>query len=179
MIPLRPSECMWQRHFLPLAEGWHWVVATSERCWQRSRVEYQDRPVHNLISSESDSAPQLVGSALTSMAHLGQTKETGGGCTPEAPTSPPRGRPPKGCPMKDGAGNSPSSPDRGGTNSDGYSMVSEAHSTHRHRRRWWGEKLLAPAHLDMLIFKLTDPNADVTYTLWRFDVQNWLDQYQE
>ena len=24
-----------------------------------------------------------------------------------------------------------------------------------------------------------DPNADVTYTLWRFDVQGWLDQYQE
>ena len=31
----------------------------------------------------------------------------------------------------------------------------------------------------MLIFKSTDPNADVTYTLWRFDVQGWLDQYQE
>ena len=34
-------------------------------------------------------------------------------------------------------------------------------------------------HLDMPIFKSTDPNADVTYTLWRFDVQGWLDQYQE
>ena len=31
----------------------------------------------------------------------------------------------------------------------------------------------------MPIFKLTDQNADVTYTLWRFDVQGWLDQYQE
>ena len=31
----------------------------------------------------------------------------------------------------------------------------------------------------MPIFKSTDPNADVTYTLWRFDVQGWLDQYQE
>ena len=31
----------------------------------------------------------------------------------------------------------------------------------------------------MLIFKSTDPNVDVTYTLWRFDVQGWLDQYQE
>ena len=38
---------------LPLVEGWHWAVATSERCQQRSRVEYQDRPMHNLISSES------------------------------------------------------------------------------------------------------------------------------
>ena len=31
----------------------------------------------------------------------------------------------------------------------------------------------------MLILKLTDPNVDVTYSLWRFDVQDWLDQYQE
>ena len=31
----------------------------------------------------------------------------------------------------------------------------------------------------MPIFKSTDPNVDVTYTLWRFDVQGWLDQYQE
>ena len=31
----------------------------------------------------------------------------------------------------------------------------------------------------MLIFKSTDPNVDVTYTLWRFDVQGWLGQYQE
>ena len=36
---------------------------------------------------------------------------------------------------------------------------------------------MVPTHLDMLIFKLTDQNADVTYTLWRFDVQGWLDQY--
>ena len=34
-------------------------------------------------------------------------------------------------------------------------------------------------HLDMPIFKSTDPNTDVTYTLWRFNVQGWLDQYQE
>ena len=82
---------------LPLVEGWHRAVATSERCQQRSRVEYQDHPMHNLISSESDSAPHLVGSASTSMAHLGQTEETGGGHTPRAPNSQPRGRPPKGC----------------------------------------------------------------------------------
>ena len=31
----------------------------------------------------------------------------------------------------------------------------------------------------MPIFKSTDPNADVMYTLRRFDVQGWLDQYQE
>ena len=31
----------------------------------------------------------------------------------------------------------------------------------------------------MLIFKSTNPDVDVTYTLQRFDVLGWLDQYQE
>ena len=39
------------------------------------------------------------------------------------------------------------------------------------------EKWLVPARLDMLIFKLTDPGAEVTYTLWRFDVDAFLKQY--
>ena len=91
-----------------------------------------------------------------------------------------QGRPPKQCPAKGGTGNLlPSSPDRDGMDSDGYSMVSKAPSSHCHKRKWCGEKQLAPAHLDMPIFKLTDPNTDATYTLWRFDVQGWLDQYQE
>ena len=64
-------------------------------------------------------------------------------------------------------------PDRGGADSDGYSTASEAHSTHRCRRRRKGEKRLASACLDMPIFKSTDPNMDVTYTLWRFYVQGW------
>ena len=70
---------------LPLAEGWLQAVATSERHWQRSRVEHPDCPMHNLISSKSDSTLQLVGSAPTSMTCLGQTEETGGGCTPRVP----------------------------------------------------------------------------------------------
>ena len=66
--------------------------------------------------------------------------------------------------MKDSAGNLlPSSPERSGMDSDGYSMVSEAQSTH-YCRRQWGKKWLAPAHLDMPIFKSTDPNVDVMYT---------------
>ena len=55
----------------------------------------------------------------------------------------------------------------------------EAPSGRCHRRKSWNEKCLAPVCLDMLIFKSTDPNANVTDTLWRFDVQGWLDQYQE
>ena len=96
------------------------------------------------------------------------------------PTSRLRGRPPKAHPTKDGARNSPPFfPDRGGADSDGYSTVSKALSSHCHRRRWQSEKHLVPMHLDMPIFKLTDPNVDMTYTLWRFDVQGWLDRYQE
>ena len=33
--------------------------------------------------------------------------------------------------------------------------------------------------LDMPIFKLTDPGAEVTYTLWCFDVDAFLEQYDE
>ena len=57
--------------------------------------------------------------------------------------------------------------------------MSKAPSSHCHRRKQHGEKWLAPMCLDMPIFKLTDQNADIIYTLWRFDVQGWLDQYQE
>ena len=81
IMPLNLSERMCQRHFLsgnshsahfaiiplPLAEGWHWAVTASERRHQRSRAEYQDHPMHNLISSKSDSTLQLVGNAPTSM----------------------------------------------------------------------------------------------------------------
>ena len=111
---------------LPLVEGWCQAVATSERHWQRSRAEHPVCPMHNLISSKSDSTLQLVGNAPTSMAHLGQTEETGGGCSPRAPISRPRGRHPKGHVVKDGPENSPSSsPDRGGANSDGYSTAED------------------------------------------------------
>ena len=89
--------------------------------------------------------------------------EEGGGHTPKVPITQLRGRPPKPCPTKDGAGNSLlSSPDRGGMDSDGYSMVNKAQSTHHHRRKWQGVKHLVP-----------------TYTLWRVNVKGWLDEYQE
>ena len=96
---------------------------------------------------------------------MGQLEE-GGIHSLKVPSSQPRGRPPKQCPAKDGVGNLlPSSLDRDGADSDGYSMVSEAPSSHCHRRKWHGEKQLAPVPLDMPIFKSMDPNTDVTYTL--------------
>ena len=165
---------------LPLVEGWCQAVAVSERHHQRSRLEYQGHPRMQFTSSESDSTPHLVGSASPSVVQMSQAEEAGGGQASKVPTSRPRGRPPKSCPTKDNTRNSPpSSLDQGGGDSDGYSTVSEALSTHCHRRRWQNEKRLTAVHLDMPIFKSTDPNTDVTYTLWRFDVQGWLDQYQE
>ena len=38
---------------------------------------------------------------------------------------------------------------------------------------------MAPERLDMPIFKSTDPGAEVMYTLWCFDVDAFLEQYDE
>ena len=151
----------------------------SDRRCPRSRVEQQDCPMLHGLSSESDSTPQLVGSIPPNVAWMGQMEE-GVGPSLGIPASWPRGRPPKQCPSRNGAGNSsPSSPKRDGVDSNGYSTVSETLRSHHHNRRRCSEKQLTPTHLDMLIFKLTYLNVDITYTLWRFDVQEWLDQYQE
>ena len=90
----------------------------------------------NSLSSESDSTPHLVGSALPSVVQMSLVEEAEGGQFSKVPTSQLRGRPPKPHPTKDGTGNSPSSSlDWGGADSDGYSTVSEALGTFCHRRR--------------------------------------------
>ena len=38
---------------------------------------------------------------------------------------------------------------------------------------------MAPARLDMPIFKLTNSGVEVTYTLWHFDVDVFLEQYDK
>ena len=48
---------------IPLAKGWHYAMAASDRNRQQSRVKYPGRPGPNLASSELDSNPELVGSA--------------------------------------------------------------------------------------------------------------------
>ena len=62
---------------------------------------------------------------------------------------------------------------------DDYSMASESGEGRRHRRHWWAERRLALARLNLPIFRSTDTNADVTYEIWCFNVQGWLDQYDE
>ena len=67
--------------------------------------------------------------------------------------------------MVGGGGNSPpSSPEWGGADSDGYSMVSEAPGGQCRRRRCRYEKHLTPVCLDMPIFKSTDTNTDVLHS---------------
>ena len=76
----------------------------------------------------------------------------------------------------------PSSPDRGAPDSDGYSTVSET-AGHQHRcrgRRGSRErKRLVPVRLDMPIFKSMNPGVEVMYMLWRFNVDAFLEQYDE
>ena len=79
-------------------------------------------------------------------------------------------------------GFTPSSLDQGAPDSDGYSTVSETVGHwHRHRgcRGSRERKWLEPTRLDMLIFKSTYPGAEVMYTLWHFDVDVFLEQYDE
>ena len=79
-------------------------------------------------------------------------------------------------------GSPPSSLDRGAPDSNGYSTASETMGCwHRHRgcRGSREKKWLVPARLDMPIFKLTDPGTEVMYTLWWFDVDAFLEQYDE
>ena len=71
----------------------------------------------------------------------------------------------------------PSSPDRGAPDSDGYSTVSETAGRQCRHRGCRGSR--ERIGLDMLIFKSTDPGVEVTYTLWCFDVDAFLEQYDE
>ena len=99
-----------------------------------------------------------------------------------AGTARPRRRPPRTqCTTVRGC-SPPSSPDRGAPDSDGYSTASEMAGHWCRCRGCRGSrerKRLAPARLDMLIFKLTDPRVEMMYTLWHFDVDAFLEQYDE
>ena len=176
--------CPLQFSLLPLMEVWQRSIAASDHQRLRSRAE---NPTHNApvgVTQESDSSSQLVGSAPQ---QDGRTSGIG-----ERTEARPVGRAGAACPCRRlprtqcttvGGGGLPlSSPDRGVPDSNGYSTASQtAGRRHRHRGRRGSRerKRLAPARLDMPIFKLTDPGAEVTYMLWHFDVDAFLEQYDE
>ena len=135
-------------------------------------------------AGESDSSVQLVGSAPQQAGRSSTVEETA-----ETKLATHTGAvhlcrwPPKfQCTIVGGGGSHPSSPDREAPDSDGYSTASET-TGHWHRCRSCRgsreNKQLAPARLDMPIFKSTDLGAEVAYTLWRFHVDTFLEQYDK
>ena len=165
---------------LLLEEGCCCVMAAQERCRQCIWTQEQPSlPTHAAGTASSGSSLQLVG-GVPSIPE-GQDE----GIEQEMPRAS-AGRPHR-CPMKvrlmqggRGGGSPPSSPEHPGrADSDDYSTASESGGGHRHQRCQQVERRLAPARLNLPVFRSTDANADVTYELWCFDVQGWLDQYDE
>ena len=169
---------------LPLMEAWRQSVAASNH--QRLR-SWAENPAHNApvgVAQESDSSSQLVGSAPQQDGRTsGMVERAEARLITCTGTARPHGRQLKTqCTTVGGGGSPPSSPDRGVPDSDGYSTVSE---TAGHRCRCRGHrgsrerKQLVPVRLDMPIFKSTDPGVEVTYMLWCFDVDAFLEQDDE
>ena len=166
---------------LLLEVGRQCATATQERHWQRVRpLEEPVLPVQANESTSSGSS-QLVGGIPTlPEAQEGATEQE----MPRTNAARPRRHQVKTKPAPGGGGGGggspPSSPEwPGGADSDDYSTASESGEGHRHRRHQRAERRLAPARLNLPIFRSTDANADVTYKIWRFDIQGWLDQYDE
>ena len=121
--------------------------------------------------SKSDSNPQLLGSALQPTRRPGSADESMNMWGARTVSAKQRGRPPKKQPMGGGGSSPPFSLDCSGADSNGFSTTSKAVGGQRRHRRWRNEKRLAATCLDMPIFKTIDLNVDVTYTIWKFDVE--------
>ena len=160
------------------------MVAASNCCRLRSQAENPASSLPVVNAGESDSSVQLVGSAPQQAGRSSTVKEMDEArLTTCAGTAHLHGWPPKSqCTVVGRGGLPPSLPDRGVLDSDGYSTASETAGC-QHRcsgcRGSREKKRLAPARLDILIFKSTDPGAEVMYTLWQFDVDVLLEQYDE
>ena len=129
---------------LPLAEG-----------WSRATAALASPQISNRPAGSAGAPPETT-----------QTGLMDNGVSPSLRvlSSHLQGRPPKQHLSRGGGGNlPPSSPERDGADSDGYSTISETPRSHCRNRRRHNEKHLAPAHLDMPIFKLTDPNLHLHF----------------
>ena len=159
----------WITHFahfnvslLPLMEAW-WQSVTASDCQRlRSGAENLTHNASVGVAQESDSSSQLEGSAPQQDARTSRigegTKARPVGC---AGAVHPHRRPPRTqCTTVSKGSLPPSSPDRGAPDSNGYSTVGETvghRCRHRGCRGSRERKRLAPARLDMPIFKSTDP----------------------
>ena len=164
---------------LLLEEGCWCMTTAQERCRQCIQTQEQPSlPIH-MVGSASSGSSQLVG-------RVPPIPEGQDGAAEQETPRVSMGRLCR-CPTKmrltpgGGGGSSlPSSPEHpGGADSDDYSTASESGGGCRCQRCWQAERRLAPARLILPIFHSTYANADVTYEIWCFNVQGWLDQYDE
>ena len=154
-------------------------MAMAEWQWQHTQTEFQSPVAPSPTVSESDSNPQLLGNTPESTRRPGLAEELMNMRGARTVSTKKTGRPLKKQPVGGGGNLPPSSPDHSGADSDGYSTTSEAAGGQQRCRRQRNEKRLDPTCLDMPIFKTIDLNVDVRYTIWKFDVEGWLDQYDE
>ena len=164
-----------------LEEGQHLATVAQERCRQHSRI--QDIPNQAAPPVRENQFRFLTSIGRQGLTHHLKTKGAATLAEPSQPSSgrphhhPPRPRQPR---NEGGGGSPPSSPEcPGGIDSDGQSIMSKWEGSHRHRRCQRPERRLAPAWLNLPVFRSMDTNTDVTYEIWRFDVQGWLDQYEK
>ena len=168
---------------LPLMEAWPRSVAASNCQRLRSWVENSAHNTSVGAAWESDSSSRLVGSAPQQARRASGVGEmTEARLTPHMEAAQLHRRPLKSQCTTASGGFTPLFPRQGAPDSDGYSTVSE---TAGHWRRCRGHrgsrerKRLAPMRLDMPIFKSTNRGVEVTYTFWHFDVDAFLEQYNE
>ena len=164
---------------LLLEAGWQSVTAVQKRCRQCIQpLEQPALPVHVSESTGSGSSQLVGGVPPVPEAQEGAVEWE----MPRVNAARPHRWQAKAKPAPGGGGGGtpPSSLESpGGADSDDYSMASESGEGHRHRRCQQAERRLAPARLNLPIFRSTDTNADVTCEIWCFNVQGWLDQYDE
>ena len=159
---------------LLLEEGCQHVTAAQERCRQCIRPQEQPTlPIH-LTRSASSRSSQLVCRVPPVPEAQEETAEQE---TPRINVTRPCRWQTKAQPTPGGGGGGGGSPPSlpecpGGANSDDYSTASESGAGCRCRRCQQTERRLAPVRLNLPIFCSTDANADVTYKIWHFDVQD-------
>ena len=149
---------------LPLAEAWQWAVATSHCQRLRGWAGNPTPRIPVVTTEESNSSLQLVGSTPQQAGRLAMAEEmTDARPATHVGIACQCGQPPKSWDAAVGGGGSPpSSPDRGALDFDDYFTANETIGSQHHCRGHKGsrgKKLLAPARLDMPIFKLTDPGV--------------------
>ena len=169
---------------LPLMEAWQWSVAASDH---RRLKSWAENSAHNTpvgVARESDSSSQLVGSAPQQAGRASWVGEvTEARLTTHMGAARPHGRPPKSkYTTVSRRGLPPSSPDRGcqtlmdtplQVRLQATGIGTEAAEGVGRGNGW------CPRDWICRSLKSTDPGVEVTYTLWHFNVDTFLEQYDE